>query len=53
MEDDGLLEPGGTTLLSSYKFGRDSAEAHVPLTRDDMQWVVVEVGWKSDNDGTP
>jgi hypothetical protein len=47
-----VLDTGVTTLLCSYDFGGDTTEVEVPLTRDDKQWVVVELGWKSNLDLT-
>jgi hypothetical protein len=48
-----VVDSGETTMLCSYDFGGDTTEVQVPLTRDDKQWVVVELGWKSSLDLTP
>jgi hypothetical protein len=47
-----VMDTGVTTMLCSYDFGGDTTEVQVPLTRDDKQWVVVELGWKSSLDLT-
>jgi hypothetical protein len=46
------MDTGVTTLLCSYDFGGDTSEVQVPLTEFGMQWVVVELGWKSNHDLT-
>jgi hypothetical protein len=47
-----VMDTGVTTMLCSYDFGGDTSEVQVPLTEDDKQWVVVELGWKSSLDLT-
>jgi hypothetical protein len=47
-----VVDTGVTTMLCSYNFGGDTSEVQVPLTEFDMQWVAVELGWKSSLDHT-
>ena len=52
LERVAVMDSGVTTMLCHYNFGGDTSEVQVPLTRYDMQWVVVELGWKSSLDLT-
>jgi hypothetical protein len=52
LERVAVLDTGMTTLLCEYDFGGATSDVQVPLTRDDKQWVVVELGWKSSLDLT-
>ena len=47
-----VMDTGVTTTLCHYNFGGDTSEVQVPLTEFDMQWVAVELGWKSSLDLT-
>jgi hypothetical protein len=46
------MDTGVATTLCHYNFGGDTGEVQLPLTEFDMQWVVVELGWKSSLDLT-
>mgnify|MGYP001811770762 CR=1 FL=1 len=52
LERVAVMDTGVTTTLCHYNFGGDTSEVQVPLTEFDMQWVVVELGWKSSLDLT-
>jgi hypothetical protein len=52
LERVAIMDTGVTTTLCHYNFGGDTTEVQVPLTEFDMQWVVVELGWKSSLDVT-
>ena len=52
LEHVAVMDSGVTTTLCHYNFGGDTSEVQVPLTEFDMQWVVVELGWKSSLDLT-
>jgi hypothetical protein len=52
LEHVAVMDTGVTTSLCHYNFGGDTSEVQVPLTEFGMQWVVVELGWKSSLDLT-
>jgi hypothetical protein len=52
LERVAVMDTGVTTTLCHYNFGGDTSEVQVPLTEFDMQWVAVELGWKSSLDLT-
>lgn len=48
-DDITAIDSTDTIILADYKFGGDDiSELKIPLTRDGLQHVVVELGWKSD-----